>query len=155
MECYSETVQPSCCPTASHTTALLPTDAPWGLTDASVGKEPACQRRGHRGLGFDSWVGKVPWRRAWQLTPVHLAWRIPWTEEPGRQQSKRSPPEPLTALVAAERHSVKPVVPATSISPQSCKESHFIPFLKQCYELTNFFPPTQIHYNPLLLFKKC
>ena len=23
--------------------------------------------------GFDSWVGKNPWRRAWQLTPVFLA----------------------------------------------------------------------------------
>ena len=110
MECYSETVRPSCCPTASHKTALLPTDAPWGLPDASVGKEPACQRRGHRRLGFDSRVGKVPWRRAWQLTPVYLAWRIPWTEEPGGRQSKRSPPEPLNALVAAERHSAKPVV---------------------------------------------
>ena len=23
------------------------------------------------------------WRRKWQHTPVFLAWRIPWTEEPG------------------------------------------------------------------------
>ena len=22
--------------------------------------------------GFDPWVGKMPWRRAWQLTPVFL-----------------------------------------------------------------------------------
>ena len=22
--------------------------------------------------GFDSWVGKMPWRRAWQPTPVFL-----------------------------------------------------------------------------------
>ena len=22
--------------------------------------------------GFDSWVGKIPWRRAWQPTPVFL-----------------------------------------------------------------------------------
>ena len=26
---------------------------------------------------------KNPWRRKWQSTPVFLAWRIPWTEEPG------------------------------------------------------------------------
>jgi len=26
--------------------------------------------------GFDPWVGKIPWRRAWQLTPVILACRI-------------------------------------------------------------------------------
>ena len=36
--------------------------------------------------GFDSWVGKIPWRRAWEPTPI-LAWRIPWTEEPGGLQS--------------------------------------------------------------------
>ena len=50
--------------------------------------------------GFDTWVGKIPWRRAWQPTPVLLpgesqkqkslagpnivAWRIPQTEESGR-----------------------------------------------------------------------
>jgi len=26
--------------------------------------------------GFDPWVGKIPWRRAWQPTPVFF-WRIP------------------------------------------------------------------------------
>ena len=24
----------------------------------------------YRRLGFDPWVGKIPWRRKWQLTPV-------------------------------------------------------------------------------------
>ena len=33
------------------------------------GKESA---RGHKGLGFDSCVGKIPWRRKWQPTPVFL-----------------------------------------------------------------------------------
>ena len=33
-------------------------------------KEPACQCRGHKRLGFDPWVGKIPWRRKWQPTPV-------------------------------------------------------------------------------------
>ena len=32
--------------------------------------------------GFDPWVGKIPWKRAWQPTPVFFAWRIPWPEEP-------------------------------------------------------------------------
>ena len=41
-----------------------------------------------------AWVGKIPWRREWQPTPVSLpeeflGWRIPWTEEPGRLQSWR------------------------------------------------------------------
>ena len=25
---------------------------------------------GDKKLGFDPWVGMIPWRRAWQLTPV-------------------------------------------------------------------------------------
>ena len=48
-----------------------------------VVKEPACQCRRWKRYGFDPWVGKNPWRRAWQLTPVFLPgepqgfWRIP------------------------------------------------------------------------------
>ena len=34
--------------------------------------------------GFDPWVEKIPWRRAWQPTPVFLPGESPWTEEPGR-----------------------------------------------------------------------
>ena len=26
----------------------------------------------HKRLGFDLWVKKIPWRRAWQPTPVFL-----------------------------------------------------------------------------------
>ena len=33
-----------------------------------------------------SWVGKIPWRRARQLTPVFLPGESPWTEEPGGLQ---------------------------------------------------------------------
>ena len=35
-------------------------------------KEAACQCRRHRRCGFSPWVGKIPWRRKWQLTPVFL-----------------------------------------------------------------------------------
>ena len=38
---------------------------PWCLS----GKESTCQCRRRR---FDSWVGKIPWRRKWQPTPVLL-----------------------------------------------------------------------------------
>ena len=34
------------------------------------GKESTCQCRRHRRCGFDLWDGKIPWRRAWQPTPV-------------------------------------------------------------------------------------
>ena len=36
------------------------------------GKESACQCRKCKRLWFDSWAQKVPWRRAWQATPVFL-----------------------------------------------------------------------------------
>ena len=32
---------------------------------------------------FDLWVGKIPWRRAWQPTPAFLPGDSPWTGEPG------------------------------------------------------------------------
>ena len=37
------------------------------------GKEPACQCRR---CGFDPWIGKIPWRKAWQPTPVFLPWKF-------------------------------------------------------------------------------
>ena len=43
-----------------------------GLSDGAGGEEPACQYRRHRRGGLDPWVGKVPWRTAWQPTPVFL-----------------------------------------------------------------------------------
>ena len=39
---------------------------------------------------FDPWVGKIPWSRAWQPTPVFLPRESPWTEEPDRLQSMGS-----------------------------------------------------------------
>ena len=37
---------------------------------------------GDKRWGFDSWVGKIPWRREWQPTPVFL---------PGESRGQRSP----------------------------------------------------------------
>ena len=54
---------------------------PWGFPGGATGKEPTCQRRRHRRRGFSPWVGKTPWRRAWQPTPVFL---------PGKSHGQRS-----------------------------------------------------------------
>ena len=43
-----------------------------GFPGGAGGKEPACQSRRHTRLGFDPWVGKIPWRRAWRPTPIFL-----------------------------------------------------------------------------------
>ena len=55
--------------------SCLPGDLSWvlvtkqGLPRWFSGKESTCQRRR---LGFDPWVGKIPWRRKWQPTQVFL-----------------------------------------------------------------------------------
>ena len=43
-----------------------------GLPRQHSGKECTCQPRRCRRLRFDPWVGKIPWRRTWQPTPVFL-----------------------------------------------------------------------------------
>ena len=43
----------------------------WRAGGAS-GKEPTWQCRRHKRHGFAPWVRKMPWRRAWQPTPVFL-----------------------------------------------------------------------------------
>ena len=48
------------------------------------GKESTCQCRRH---GFDPWVGKIPLEKGMATLSSILAWRIPWTEEPGWLQS--------------------------------------------------------------------
>ena len=103
---------------ATHSSILLPGEShgqrslwgysPWGLTESDVtehnnnvigglprwlsGKESACQCRRCRRHRFDPWVGKIPWRRRWQPTPVFL---------PGESHGRRS---------------------LAGYSPQGCKE---------------------------------
>ena len=51
------------------------------------GKEPACQCRIR---GFNLQVRKIPLEEEMAARCSVLAWRIPWTEEPGRIQSTGS-----------------------------------------------------------------
>ena len=55
-----------------------------GLPRWSSDKESTYQCRR---CGFHPWVGKIPWRRKWQPTPVFLPGKIPRTEETGGLQS--------------------------------------------------------------------
>ena len=52
-----------------------------GFPAGTSGKEPACQCRRHKRPRFNTWVRKIPWRRAWQPTPVFL---------PGESHGERS-----------------------------------------------------------------
>ena len=60
----------------------LPGDLPRGRPGGSNSKE--CLQHGRP--GFDPWIGKIPWRRAWQPTPVPLPGKTHWTEKLGRLQ---------------------------------------------------------------------
>ena len=51
------------------------------------GKESTCQCRSYRTHGFDPWVGKIPWRKKWQPTPVFLPWELHSQRSLGRLQS--------------------------------------------------------------------
>jgi len=52
-----------------------------GFQDGTSGKELSCQCRRLKRCGFDPWVRKIPWRRAWQSTLVFL---------PGESHGQRS-----------------------------------------------------------------
>ena len=54
----------------------------WDFPGGASGKEPTCQCRRCKRLGFNPWVRKIPWRRKWQPTPVFL---------PGESHGQRSP----------------------------------------------------------------
>ena len=43
-----------------------------GFLGGASGKEPACQCRRRKTCGFNPWARKIPWKRAWQPTPVFL-----------------------------------------------------------------------------------
>ena len=54
------------------------------------GEEPACRCRRNKRCRFDPWIGKTPWMRAWQPTPVSFPGESPWAEESGGLQSRGS-----------------------------------------------------------------
>ena len=44
----------------------------FGLPRWHSDKEPICQCGRRKRCGFDPWIGKIPWRKKWQSTPVFL-----------------------------------------------------------------------------------
>ena len=58
-----------------------------GIPGGGSGREHTCQCRRRKTPRFDPRVGKIPWRKAWQLTPVFLPGKSHGQEKPGRLQS--------------------------------------------------------------------
>ena len=63
------------------TSILFPSVYLWVFPGGANGKDATCQRRRHKRRGFDPWVGKIPWSRKWQSTPVFL---------PGKSHGQRN-----------------------------------------------------------------
>ena len=68
-------------------------------------------------IWVQSWVGTVPWRRAWQLTPAFLRGDSPWTDWGGWQ---------ATVHPVAERQAQTEWLSTTSTKgTRSCKEKNY------------------------------
>ena len=52
-----------------------------GFPDGASGEEPSCQCRTQKRPRINPWVGKIPWRKAWQPIPAFL---------PGEAHGQRS-----------------------------------------------------------------
>ena len=72
---------------------------PWWLRGLSI-----CLNAGDP--VFDLWVGKIPWRRKWQSTPVRIPWKRKW--------------QPTPVFLPGESHGQRSLV---GYSPQGRKES--------------------------------
>ena len=70
-----------------------------------------------RRCGFDSWVGKIPWRRAWQPTPVFL---------PGEPQVQRSLAgySPWGCKRVRRNLATKPPPPVYNVHPKGKKQTN-------------------------------
>ena len=62
----------------------------WVFQVTLVVKNLPVHVRDTRDISSISRLGRFPWSRAWQPTPVFLPGESPWTEEPGKVQSKGS-----------------------------------------------------------------
>ena len=58
---------------------VYPLQYSWASLMAQTVKNPPAMQE----TQFNSWVGMISWRRAWQPTQVFLPGESPWTEEPG------------------------------------------------------------------------
>ena len=88
----------------------------WGFLGGSSGKASACQCSRCKRRGLNPWVGKIPWRRAWQpaqysclKNPMHRGgW---WATVHGvakvghRLPTKQSPPILKTEIYSLEQKS--------------------------------------------------
>ena len=74
---------------------------------------------------WETWVRKIPWRRAWQPTPLSLPGESPWTEDPGRLQPRVTKESDTTKHRHRETFRIAkwPKEPESGLAPKSL---HFL-----------------------------
>ena len=55
---------------------VSPENSHFKFPGGTSGKDSACQCRRCKRSGLDLWVGKTPWRRKWQPTPLFLPGKV-------------------------------------------------------------------------------
>ena len=75
-----------------------------GFPGGPSGKEPTCLCRRCKRQGFKSLGQEDQVEKCMATHSSILAWRIPWTEEPGRLQSMGSQELDMTARLSTAQH---------------------------------------------------
>ena len=84
-----------------------------GFPDGAHGKESTCQCRRCKRHGFDPWVGKIPWSKKWQPTPVFLPGKFHWQRSLAGYCLRRHKELDMTARLNTHPHSCVAVWSAT------------------------------------------
>ena len=82
--------------------------------------------------GFDPWVEKIPWRKAWQPTLVVFPGESPWTEEPGRLQSMGSQRAEHDRATKHSTHGIYTWFPSVSTNSQVAQLVHSVCQCRRC-----------------------
>ena len=118
---------------------------PPGIPRGSVVKNPPAMQRCRR-YGFTPWVGKIPWLRKWQPTPVFFTWEIPWTVEPGTLVVHGITKSQTPLRIHAG--TFYPVAVGTNIKYHLITQSFLLVSSRQVFRTTRQFRPFSL--NPLL-----
>ena len=107
-----------------------------GFPGGTSGKKFTCQYKRPKRGGFDPWVRKIPWKRAWQPTPVFLpgeshGWRSltgysPW----GHKESDTTEGLTMSYFQTLLSKDMKPLIAFLKINQQNFTEIAIILFTK-------------------------